>query len=220
MTDADLVYWGGKRRVALKRDLNALAKRDEHVAAALKALGHPPPRVREPGCATLLRAVVAQQVSTAAAASIWKRLEAHANFDDPVAVAKIAEADLRAAGLSRQKIAYTLHIADTLACGRVDLAKVHAMPDDEAIDALVTLKGIGRWSAEIYLLFALQRRDVFPAGDLALQIGMQRLKGLRRRPDPQQLTRRVEAWRPYRGAGAHLLWHVYAAAKRGEWSAL
>jgi DNA-3-methyladenine glycosylase II len=122
----------------------------------------------------------------------------------------MSEAELRGLGLSRQKAAYAGGLARDVLDGRIDVEAVALLEDDAAIAALTRIKGIGAWSAEVYLLFALRRADVFPAGDLALQIAYQRLKRLRRRPDPERLRRLVRPWSPQRGAGAHFLWHLYA----------
>ncbi len=193
------------------RQLRKLAQSDEHVARALAHVGPPPPRSRPPGFPALLRTIVGQQVSVKAAMAMWRRIEEAIVPLAPERVVTMTAEQLRALGLSRQKIGYALGLANDLVSGRIDLAGVHQLPDEEAVDALVKIKGIGRWSAEIYLLFALGRPDVFPSGDLALQTAFQRLKGLRRRPKPDRLVKLVEPWRPYRGAGAHFLWHFYAA---------
>ncbi|HSE76827.1 MAG TPA: DNA-3-methyladenine glycosylase 2 family protein [Alphaproteobacteria bacterium] len=193
------------------RQLRKLARSDEHVARALARVGPPPPRSRPPGFPALFRTIVGQQVSAKAAMAMWRRIEEAVVPLAPERVATMSAAELRALGLSRQKVRYALGLADDLVSGRIDLARVHQLPDDEAVDELVKIKGIGRWSAEVYLLFALGRPDVFPSGDLALQTAFQRLKGLRRRPEPHRLLKLVEPWRPYRGAGAHFLWHFYAA---------
>ena len=197
-------------RAEIARSLKMLARRDEDLARALAIVGSPPERSRPPGFATLVRIIVGQQVSAKAAASLWSRLETAIAPFTPEAVAWHGVDDLRALGLSRQKASYAITLAQALAERTLDLDRVHEMDDDAAVAALVTVKGIGRWSAEIYLLFALGRPDVFPAGDLALAIAMQRLKGLRRRPDPKKLEKLAESWRPHRGAAAHFLWHYYA----------
>ena len=192
--------------------LQALAERDEDIAAALTAIGPPPSRERPPGFASLLRAIVAQQVSAASAAALWARLVAAIDPLAPEAVASLEVDALRKLGLSRQKALYARGLARDILDRRIDLDLVPALDDEAAIAHLIQIKGIGRWSAEIYLLFALGRADVFPAGDLALAIAMQRLKRLRQRPDPKRLIKLAEPWRPYRGAAAQFLWHYYKAA--------
>lgn len=190
--------------------LKALAARDPDIARALALIGPPPPRARPPGFGSLLRAIVGQQISAAAAASLWARLAAGVDPLTPAAVAALEPEALRAFGLSRQKALYARGLALDIVEGRVDLDRVPLMDDVAAVAHLVQIKGIGRWSAEIYLLFALGRPDVFPAGDLALQVAAQRLKRMRRRPDEKRLLKLAEAWRPHRGAAAHFLWHYYA----------
>lgn len=198
-------------RLRLARDLEALAARDPDIARELARIGLPARRERPPGFATLLRIILGQQVSTQAATAMWNRLEgAFGGVVGPAQVATADDALLRACGFSRQKMAYARALAADVGAGRIDLARVARLPDAAAIAALTSLKGIGTWSAEIYLLFALRRGDAFPAGDLALQLAFQRLKRLSQRPDAARLRAASEAWRPHRGAGAHLLWHSYA----------
>jgi DNA-3-methyladenine glycosylase II len=189
--------------------LQALAERDTDIAAALALIGPPPSRARPPGFSSLLRAIVAQQVSAASAAALWARLAAAIDPIEPASVACLELEALRKLGLSRPKARYALGLARDILDGRIDLERVPTLADEEAIAHLVQIKGIGRWSAEVYLLFALGRPDIFPAGDLALAIAMQRLKRLRRRPDPKRLMKLAEPWRPYRGAAAEFLWHFY-----------
>jgi DNA-3-methyladenine glycosylase II len=192
--------------------LSALASRDPDIAAALLAIGPPPPRDRPPGFSSLLRAIVAQQISAASAAALWARLAAAVEPIAPETVAPLGLDTLRALGFSRQKALYAQGLARDVLEQRVDLGLLSTLDDEAAIAHLIQIKGIGRWSAEVYLLFALGRTDVFPAGDLALAIALQRLKRLRRRPDPKRLLKLAEPWRPYRGAAAHFLWHYYKAA--------
>ena len=191
--------------------LEALAARDKDIAAALALIGPPPPRDRPPGFSSLLRAIVGQQVSAASAAALWARLDAAINPLVPEAVARLDVDALRKLGLSRQKALYAQGLARDVLERRIDPDLVPTLADEEAIAHLVQIKGIGRWSAEVYLLFALGRPDIFPAGDLVLAIAMQRLKRLRKRPDPKRLIKLAEPWRPYRGAAAHFLWHYYKA---------
>ncbi len=189
-----------------------LMQTDSDLARALAEVGPPPPRTRPVGFAGLVRIILAQQISAAAAATLWQRLSGAIDPFTPEKFARLSVDRLRALGLSRQKAAYAAGLASDIEARRVDLSFVHAADDEAAIAALTSVKGIGRWSAEIYLLFALRRPDVWPAGDLALAIAVQRLKRLRRRPDPDRLRHLAEPWRPYRSAAARLLWHYYAAA--------
>ena len=191
--------------------LERLVAADARLAHAVALAGPPPQRSRPAGFSGLVRTIAAQQISAAAAASLWRRLEETIRPLTPEAVAGMAITTLRARGLSRQKADYVRALAREIAAARVDLAGIHAMADEPAIAALTALKGIGRWSAEIYLLFALGRPDIWPADDLALQIAVQRLVGLRKRPDAGRLVRLAEPWRPYRSVAALLLWHFYAS---------
>jgi DNA-3-methyladenine glycosylase II len=194
---------------SLRRGLRTLARSDAHVAAALERYGYPQLRRSDAGFAGLLRAIVAQQLSSMAARTIWQRVQALATPFTAESFCCVDEGRLRAAGLSRQKIAYARELADSVACGRVPIDTLGTLDDEAAIAVLTAIKGIGRWTAEVYLLFALGRPDIWPADDLALIIGMQRMKGLRQRPSRAKMLQLGEAWRPWRGAGAHLLWHYY-----------
>jgi DNA-3-methyladenine glycosylase II len=200
----------GLSEAQLRTSLDALAKREKRFDAALKATGYPEPRQRDPGYATLLRTIVGQQVSVAAAASVWNKLEAILGAG--CAPEKLIAEDfdsLRACGLSRQKQGYARSLAELVISGALPL---DAMPadDEEAIAYLTQVKGIGRWSAEIYLLFAEGRGDIWPAGDLAVQEGVKRILGLAERPSEKAIRDIAEDWRPHRGAVAIFTWHVYA----------
>jgi DNA-3-methyladenine glycosylase II len=189
-----------------------LARRDPDFRATLDRYGLPPSRKRPRGFETLLRAIVAQQVSVAAATSIYGRVEALARPMSPESVLAIEVPALRAAGLSRMKADYAHDLARASLDGRLDFRRIARLDESEAIDALTSVKGIGRWSAEIYLLFAEERFDVMPIGDLALQVAAQRMKALRRRPTPKRLERLAAAWKPWRGLAAEILWHYYKHA--------
>jgi DNA-3-methyladenine glycosylase II len=193
----------------LKAALDELAAREPGFAEALARAGYPEPRIRPRGYATLLRTIVGQQLSVKAAASIWNKLEAGlGDLTDPGVMLRSDEATLRSFGLSRQKISYAQSLAKLVVEGALNF---EALPqDDEAAIALLTeVKGIGRWSAEIYLLFAEGRQDIWPAGDLAVQIEIGRLLGLPDRPSERAIRKLAENWRPHRGAAAILAWHHY-----------
>lgn len=192
---------------ALKASLDELGRIEPAFAEAIERLGYPEPRISEPGYVTLLRAIVGQQVSIKAAASVWTKLDGIVGgAADPANIAAASDEQLRSAGLSRQKASYARSLADEVLSGRLDL---HNLPEDdeEAIAELVRVKGIGRWSAEIYLLFAEARPDIWPAGDLAVQIEVGRILRLPERPTENQTRVLAEPWRPHRGAAAIFSWH-------------
>jgi DNA-3-methyladenine glycosylase II len=194
---------------SIKTHVEELASREPAFAAVVEKHGIPDPRASERGAQTLLRTIVGQQVSVAAARSMWAKLEAA--FGSPPDLSKLLAAsdeDLRAAGMSRQKSGYIRSLAELVLSGELDLENLPE-DDEEAIALLTKIKGIGRWSAEIYLLFAEGRADVFPAGDLAVMIEIGRLMGLPDKPSEKKLRELAEAWRPYRGAAAVLAWHSY-----------
>jgi DNA-3-methyladenine glycosylase II len=196
----------------LRTSLDALAAAEPAFAAALARIGYPAPRLRERGYATLLRTIVGQQVSVASADAVWRRLaETLGDPTDPERVSAASDEALRAAGLSRQKSGYTRSLADEVLSGRLPLDALPA-DDEEAIAALTRVKGIGRWSAEVYLLFAEGRPDVWPAGDLAVQLEVGRILGLPARPTEKETRALAEAWRPHRGAAAIFTWHHYGAS--------
>jgi len=202
----------GLTAAQLTEALDALAIIEPAFAAGLGRVGYPAPRIRERGYATLLRTIVGQQVSVKAADAVWRKLEALVGDPtDPHAIAATSDEALRTCGFSRQKSSYAKSLAEEVTSGRLDLANLPA-DDEEAIAALVRVKGIGRWSAEIYLLFAEGRTDIWPAGDLAVQIEVGRILGHAERPS-EKLTRELaEPWRPHRGAAAIFAWHHYKSA--------
>jgi DNA-3-methyladenine glycosylase II len=194
----------------LRGDLDALGSREPRVAAALAKVGYPEPRLRPTGYKTLLRTIVGQQVSVAAASSMWNKLEAELGADfTPGCLLKRDFDALRACGLSRQKQGYARSLCELVEAGELDFESLPA-DDEEAIAQLTRIKGIGRWSAEIYLLFAEGRPDIWPAGDLAVQEGVKRLLGLEERPAEKATRALAESWSPQRGAMAIFTWHFYA----------
>lgn len=191
----------------LRASLRALADIEPRFAREIERIGFPAPRILERGYATLLRTIVGQQVSVAAARSMWNRLSEKIG-EEPAAVLDASDEALRACGLSRQKAGYARSLAGLVHSGELDLLRL-PKDDEEAIAQLVRIKGIGRWSAEIYLLFAEGRRDIWPAGDLAVQAAVGRLLGLKARPDEKKTRKLGEKWRPHRGAAAIFAWHHY-----------
>lgn len=193
----------------IRSSLDEVAAREPAIARALEIAGYPEPRIRETGYKTMLRTIVGQQVSVAAASSMWNKLEAELGAD--FTPARLLERDfdtLRACGLSRQKQGYARSLCELVATGEVDLENL-PNDDEEAIAELTKVKGIGRWSAEIYLLFAEGRPDIWPAGDLAVMAGIGKILGLEERPDEKATRALAEPWRPHRGATAIFTWHCY-----------
>ena len=192
---------------------NELAIRDQDLAGILKRLGPPPLWARRPGFSTLVKIILEQQVSLASAASIFARLKKNVVPFEPSRMLELGEAHLKSLGLTRQKTAYCLHLAESLSNQRLRLSQFSRMSDVEVKAALMEIKGLGAWSADVYLLMVLRRPDVFPATDLALISAVTKLKQLSRRPNPNQLLEMAEAWRPYRAVAARMLWQYYLAAR-------
>ncbi len=188
-----------------------LAAREERFAGALALTGPLPLRRSEAGFRALLSAIVSQQVSVASANAIWARMEA-AGLCDPARMAVATADELRAVGLSRQKARY----GQALAAAGIDFAALHDVPDDEVVAVLTAVPGIGRWTAEIYAMFALGRADVFAPGDLALQEAAKVLFGLEARPSERAMRAMAEDWSPWRAVAARLLWAYYRVAKERE----
>jgi DNA-3-methyladenine glycosylase II len=186
-----------------------LATLDDDLARILSKFGGPPLWARRPGFVTLIRIILEQQVSLASARAIYRRL---AGCVDPLTPDRLIETGstrLRSLGLTRQKTAYCLNVAQAIETRELDLRQVGRSDDDTAMSLLIEIKGVGPWTAECYLLMALRRPDVWPAGDIALATAVQEVKRLRQRPSPRQLTRIAENWRPHRAAAARMLWHHY-----------
>lgn len=194
---------------AIADGLAALVTREPGLAALVAEAGMPPPRTRPAGFGTLLQIITGQQVSTQAAAAIWQRVAMLAGPMTPAAWLALDDDALRQAGFSRSKVVYCRDLAARIAGGGLDLDGMDRLSDDDAIRALSAVRGIGRWTSEIYLLFALGRPDVWPADDIAIQAGYQHLRGLDTRPDGKALRRMGEEFRPWRSAAALLLWHLY-----------
>ena len=194
----------------IRKGLDAVAQGELRVAEAIERVGYPEPRIRDRGYKTLLRTIVGQQVSVAAASSMWNKLEAELGSDFTAACLLERDFDtLRACGLSRQKQGYARSLCELVEAGALDFENL-PKDDEEAIADLTQIKGIGRWSAEIYLLFAEGRPDIWPAGDLAVQEGVKRLFEMDERPTEKPTREIGERWSPHRGAMAIFTWHYYA----------
>lgn len=192
-----------------------LAWRDADIARLFAAADLPGLRSRTTGYGTILKIISGQQVSTAAARAINGRMEALANPMTPEIFAKLSDDDLRAIGFSRQKMSYGRAIAEAILSGEFSFRRVAGMDDEAAIAEMIKLRGVGRWTAEVYLLFALRRPDIWPVDDLGIVIGMQGLKGLKERPGKKAMIEYGEAWRPWRSVAARMLWHQVDCQRRG-----
>jgi DNA-3-methyladenine glycosylase II len=201
----------------LKKAMRHLAKVDPDFARVLKEVGHPELREVPSGFGGLMRSIVGQQVSVHAARSIWLRLEAAVPSMEPADFLALGDEQLRAVGLSAAKMKYGRSLATDIVEGRIDFAALAELEDEAAIAMLTQAKGIGRWTAEIYLMFAHGRPDIMPGLDLGLVVAAQHLKKLRKRPDAKRLIKMAEAWRPWRSAAALLLWHY--RRNMPDWSA-
>jgi len=186
-----------------------LAARDKMLAGILATHGDPPLWRRATGFPTLVHIILEQQVSLKSAKSMLNRLEAAIQPFTPPRFVELGDTYLRSLGLTRQKSAYLLHLSDSIIGGELSFTKLARMSDDEARLLLTRIKGIGLWSADVYLLMAMRRADIWPAGDLALAVAMKELKGLEQRPGPVELERLAEEWRPYRAVAARMLWQHY-----------
>jgi DNA-3-methyladenine glycosylase II len=191
----------------LKKAMRHLAKVDPDFARAIEEVGHPELRIVPSGFGGLMRSIVGQQVSVHAARSIWLRLEAAVPSMEPADFLAMTDEQLRGVGLSNAKMRYGRSLAADIVEGRIDFAQLAALDDTAAIAMLTQAKGIGPWTAEIYLMFAHGRPDIMPGLDLGLVVAAQHLKKMRKRPDAKRLLKIAEAWRPWRSAAALLLWH-------------
>ena len=193
--------------------LDQLAAIDADIAAALSRFGPPPDRSLPASFETLARSIIGQQISRAAASAIWTRMRDQEHSNALIIAAKQPD-DLMPFGLSRRKAEYLIGIADEIQSGRLDLVALAKMSGEDIQKRLVEIRGIGAWTADNFRLFALGDMDAWPANDIALQEGMKRLKSLDERPNGKMLEKLGEAWRPYRGAGALMLWHIYGILVR------
>ena len=191
-----------------------LAARDEILAGIHAYHGDPPLWRRAAGFTTLAHIILEQQVSLKSAKAMLVRLEAKIQPFTPERFLELGDAYLRSLGVTRQKSAYLLHLANSIVSGELSFTKLARLSDEEARVVLTRIKGIGSWSADVYLLMAMRRADIWPAGDLALAVAMKELRGLAHRPGPDELERLAEQWRPHRAVAARMLWQYYLATKR------
>lgn len=196
----------------IRSAMDHLGTCDPDIARALAEVGYPAPRNREPGFSALLSIIAGQQVSASAAAAIRGRLVEAIVPLTPENFLAATDDTLRAVGLSRRKVEYGRGLAEEMLSGRIVTERLTGLTDDEVIEALTRIRGLGRWSAEIYMLFALGRPDVWPAEDLAIREALRRLKKLDARPARAASEQIVEPWRPWRGVAALFLWHYYRGA--------
>ncbi|WP_417519202.1 DNA-3-methyladenine glycosylase family protein [Minwuia sp.] len=197
----------------LHASLEALFRADPDLRRARQVCGALPDRRRPGGFEALTMLIIEQQVSVASARAIWARLISGIQPFSPENVLAHDQETLRGFGLSKPKARYCHCLAEAVVSGPLRLDALETMPDDQVMAALTAVTGIGRWTAEVYLLFALNRPDVFPAGDIALQAAAQDVKGLKARPTEQQLVDLAERWRPHRGVAAQLLWRYYGVTR-------
>ncbi len=199
--------------MTLHRHLGILRRRCPHIRRAIKEVGLPEPRSYERGFPTIINIICTQQVSTAAGETIFQRVvKACGGTITPKAVLRLGEPGLRACGFSGPKARYALGAADAVLAGTLNFDALHAANDEEARAMLTALKGIGNWSADIYLMFAMGRADIWPVADLALQHGVRLLHGKKARPSLNAMEKAAESWRPYRSGAAILLWRYYGAS--------
>ena len=198
---------------SLYRAAKTLGRRDQDLASVFKSRGPPPLWARPPGFSTLVKIILEQQVSLASAASLFARLKKNTVPFRPARMIELGEAHLKSQGLTRQKTAYCLHLAGSLHTKRLRLSQLSLMNDADVKAALMEIKGLGSWSADVYLLMVLRRPDIFPATDLALVTAVTELKQLPERPNTNQFLAMAEAWRPYRSVAARMLWQYYLAKR-------
>jgi len=202
-----------RRRADVDRAVAHLQSRDRDLDRAVRLAGPVAFRMRRPGFESLLKIVIEQQLSTASAWAIWARMVARVDPLTPQAVLRTSDRAFRAVGLSGPKIRYCRALSASVAAGELRLDKLSRLADDEAMTALTSVTGIGRWTAEIYLLFCLGRPDVWPVGDVAVQSALQSVRGLPSRPDADAMETLGRRWRPVRGVAALILWNYYRHLK-------
>ncbi len=203
--------WLTKNR--LKEGVAYLAERDDDLARLFEENGVPPLWARKPCFSTLIHIILEQQVSLASAMAMYRRLKDKLVLFTPKHFLEVGPSYLRSLGITRQKAVYCMNVAEAILEGHLDLKALSRMDDPAAVNALTQIKGIGPWTADIYLLMALRRPDVWPSGDIALLNTVRKVKGLKRNPPPSTLAAIAEDWRPFRSVAARMLWHHYLSGK-------
>ncbi|HEY83487.1 MAG TPA: DNA-3-methyladenine glycosylase 2 family protein [Chloroflexi bacterium] len=201
-------------RLTLLKGVQELAKRDADLARIATTYGPPPLWEREPGFHTLIHIILEQQVSLASAKAAYKRLEKAVDPLEPKNFLMLTDEALKQIGFSRQKTRYGRELANAIIDGSLDLSGLEELEDEDAKEQLMKIKGIGPWTSDIYLLMALGRPDIWPKGDLALEIAIQRVKGWSKRPTPEEARKMSDEWRPWRAVAARLLWHFYLSDRK------
>jgi DNA-3-methyladenine glycosylase II len=199
-------------QTTLLQGVRYLAARDQDLARIASTYGPPPLWEREPGFHTLVHIILEQQVSLASARAAYDRLEQALNPLTPQNFLRLTDEELKEIGFSRQKTRYGRELSKAIMEGTLDISGLAELEDKEAKEQLMKVKGIGPWTADIYLLMALGRPDIWPSGDLALEVAVQRIKGWTRRPTAEELREMSLAWQPWRAVAARLYWHFYLCA--------
>jgi DNA-3-methyladenine glycosylase II len=203
-------------KAALHSATGELCARDPDLARVVRRFGPPPLWARRPGFPTLIRIILEQQVSLAAARTMYERLRHHAGAVTPEAIGRLGMLRMRRLGFTRQKAAYCHELAQSVRLGRLDLRAVALANDDDGRQMLLRVHGLGPWSVDIYFLMALRRPDIWPRGDLALASAVHTVKRMRSRPDPAALTRLAARWAPWRSVAARVLWHYYLSTRGSD----
>ena len=193
----------------LSKAIKYLSKKDKDLAALYEADGVPPLWARRPGFTTLIKIILEQQVSLASAKAVYRKLERNIKPFTPIRFKELGIAYLKSLGVTRQKSSYCINIAAAILDNKLDLKSLNKMNDDNAKEILIRIKGIGSWTADIYLLMALRRSDIWPAGDMALASSMRKIKRLRSYPAYEKQIKIAEKWQPYRSVAARMLWQHY-----------
>ncbi|MGJ7033021.1 DNA-3-methyladenine glycosylase family protein [Niabella hirudinis] len=196
-----------------KRICNQLAKKDSHLAGVLKAYGHPPMWTRVNSFESLVHIILEQQVSLASALAALKKLQEYTGHISPEVLLKLSDTEMRACYVSRQKMIYIRGLAEAIISGSIDLAEIHQLPDAVIREKLTVLKGIGNWTVDVYLMFVLQRADIFPVGDLAAVNALKRLKALDKDTPKEALIAVAATWAPHRTVATMILWHYYLSER-------